>query len=77
MLFNETCIHYCLITNFDKLLNHHDTSHTSYIHCDRCLNRFSSRDKMNDHVELCHQNKPQKLTMPKLLENDKIPTHNF
>ena len=32
---------------------------------------------MNDHVELCHQNKPQKLTMPKLLENDKIPTHNF
>ena len=32
---------------------------------------------MHDHVELCHQNKPQKLAMPKLLENDKIPTHNF
>ncbi|KAJ8953851.1 hypothetical protein NQ318_006702 [Aromia moschata] len=48
--------HYCYIKDLSRLLNYQlsKNSHKKYF-CDRCLNYFTSQDKLNDHVEYCEK----------------------
>ncbi|KAJ8950067.1 hypothetical protein NQ314_008073 [Rhamnusium bicolor] len=52
----EIKYHYCYIKDLSRLLNYQISKNThKKFFCDRCLNYFSSQDKLNDHVVDCEK----------------------
>ena len=48
---NENNQHYCWIKNFSRLVRAQVTKHESTAYfCKRCLNKFTTPEKLNEHV---------------------------
>ena len=62
---NEEKQHYCWIKNFSRLLSAQVSKHgpNSYF-CKRCLNKFTSPEKLNEHIEICKENSACKIEVP-------------
>ncbi|KAJ8971980.1 hypothetical protein NQ317_010076 [Molorchus minor] len=60
----EIKYHYCYIKNLSRLLSSQLSKDTyKKLFCDRCLNYFSSQDKLNEHTEYCEKLNDCKRTM--------------
>ena len=58
--------HYCWIKNFARLLRSQVTKHKCSIYfCKRCLNHFSTPEKLNEHIEACKEKSACKIEVPK------------
>ena len=58
--------HYCWIKNFAKLVGSQVTKNEHKIYfCKRCLNHFSTPEKLNVHIEVCKENSACKIEVPK------------
>ena len=66
LITNEENQHYCWIKNFSRLVSSqvskHD--HKSYF-WKRCLNKFPTPEKLNEHIEICKKNSACKIEVPK------------
>ncbi|XP_050513837.1 uncharacterized protein LOC126889531 [Diabrotica virgifera virgifera] len=57
--------HYCMIKNLSRLLSSQTSNHSHKIFvCDRCLNYFSSFDRLNDHAKYCERINDCKVSFP-------------
>ena len=63
---NEQNQHYCWIKNFSRLVRAQVTKHEhrSYF-CKRCLNKFTTLEKLSKHIEICKENSACKIEVPK------------
>ena len=53
---NEEKQHYCWIKKFSKLIRSQVTKHEHKAYfCKRCLNHFSTPEKLNKHIEVCKE----------------------
>ena len=76
LITNEEKQHYCWIKNFSKLLRSQVTKHHGTIYfCKRCLNHFSTPEKLNEHIEVCKENSACKIEVPK--RGETISFKNF
>ena len=55
--------HYCLIKNFNALMNHINKTE-GYRYCHNCLNGFRRDETLKRHQELCLSNEATKIVMP-------------
>jgi len=55
--------HYCVIKNFNRLMNRGD--HHAMHYCKRCLNGFTYEIGLRNHLEYCSQHELQRIEMPK------------
>ena len=62
---NKEKQHYCWIKNFSRLVRAQVTKyeHKAYF-CKRCLNHFSTPEKLNEHIEICKENSACKIEVP-------------
>jgi hypothetical protein len=62
LLYNE---HYCLISNFGRLVRSQITSHKcASIFCYRCLSAFSYESALVKHEYYCRHHTPRRVTIP-------------
>ena len=63
---NEKNQHCCWIEKFSRLVTAQITKHegTAYF-CKKCLNKFTTPQKLNEHVEICKENSACKFEVPK------------
>ena len=58
--------HYCWIKNFSRLVRGQVTKHESKAYfCKRCMNKFTSSEKLEEHIEICKENSACKIELPK------------
>ena len=58
--------HYCWIKNFSRLLSAQVSKHNGAVYfCKRCLNKFASPEKLNEHIEICKENSACIIEVPK------------
>jgi len=51
---NESTTHYCLITNFSRLVSSQTTKHEhAHYYCKRCLSQFNTEGKLLEHINYC------------------------
>ena len=76
LITNEEKQHYCWIKNFSRLLSAQVSKHgpNSYF-CKRCLNKFTSPEKLNEDIEVCKENSACKIEVPK--QGETISFKNF
>ena len=73
---NEEKQHYCWIKNFSKLVRSQVTKHEHKAYfCKRCLNHFSTPEKLNEHIEVCKEKSACKIEVPK--QGETISFKNF
>lgn len=70
-LTGQKRMHYTLITNLGRLLSHKSKNNNACYPCIYCLHRFSSEDKVQNHIKICGENDPCKITFP-----SRFPRHN-
>ena len=76
LITNKEKQHYCWIKNFSRLLRSQVTKHRGAIYfCKRCLNHFSTPEKLNEHIEVCKENSACKIEVPK--QGETISFKNF
>jgi hypothetical protein len=63
-LENDFVAHYCLITNFSRLMRSQSKGNRDYFHCRRCLLGFDSRDKLETHTSVCGNEKVARIVLP-------------
>lgn len=56
--------HYCLITNFNGLMNRRTKYHGKMFYCFNCLHGYVRQDLLDAHKPICMTNKPQRLKFP-------------
>ena len=57
LITNEEKQHYCWIKNFSRLLRSQATRHHGAIYfCKRCLDHFSTPERLNNHLPICIEN---------------------
>ena len=63
---NEENRHYCWIKNFSRLASSQVSKHkaVSYF-CKRCLNKFTTPEELEEHIEICKENSACKIEVPK------------
>lgn len=69
--------HYCLISNFSRLISSQvtkDTNRKKYF-CNKCLSVFFDENKFQTHIEYCSRNETQRVKMP--LKNSKLYLKNY
>ena len=67
---------YCWMKNFSRLVRAQVTKQESTAYfCKRCLNKFTTPEKLNEHVEICKENSACKNEVPKPCET--ISFQNF
>ena len=65
-LTNEENQHYCWIKNFSRIVREQVTKQTSAAYfCKRCLNKFTSPEKLSEQIEICKENSACKIEVPK------------
>lgn len=58
--------HYCYIKDLSRLVRSQVTAHKAKIHiCDRCLNYFTTNEKLQKHLTECINSNDCKITLPK------------
>ena len=63
---NEENQHYCWIKNVSALVRAQVTKHTSAAYfCKRCLNKFTTPEKLEEHIEMCKENSACRIELPK------------
>ena len=68
--------YYCWIKNFARLLRSQVTKHEHKAYfCKRCLNHFTTPEKLNEHIEICQGKSACKIEVPKPSET--ISFKNF
>ena len=73
---NEEKQHYCWIKNFSRLLSAQVSKHNGAVYfCKRCLNHFSTPEKLNEHIEVCKENSACIIEVPK--QGETISFKNF
>ena len=71
MIGNGKENHYAVISNLSRLLSNQVSRHKEpKFFCRRCLNHFSSQEKLKTHLESCEQFGFLKIEMPK--EGEKL-----
>ena len=56
--------HYCLITNFSRLMGDRTKNTKECFYCMTCLHGFTRKDLLDNHEELCGKQRVQKLKFP-------------
>lgn len=69
MLTNENGQHYCLIKNFNQLINHLHKRPKAYKYCMYCLSSFADVRCLRSHEEYCKEHECQKIVLPKVGKN--------
>ena len=73
---NENNQHYCWLKKFSRLVRAQVTKHKSTAYfCKRCLNKFTTPGKLNEHVEICKENSACKIKVPK--PGETVSIQNF
>ena len=68
--------HYCWIKDFSKLVRSQVTKHEHKAYfCKRCLNHFSTPEKLKEHIEVCKEKSACKIEVPK--QGETISFKNF
>ena len=76
LITKEEKQHYCWIKNFSKLVRAQVTKHEHKAYfCKRCLNHFSTPEKLNEHIEVCKENSACKIEVPKRGEKITFKNH--
>ena len=68
LFMDEEKSHYCLIRNFSRLMAHRSAHTSKAYYCYNCLHGFTTQLRLDKHVELCYQQRAQKIVFP---EKDK------
>ena len=73
---NKENQHYCWIKIFSRLVSAQTSKygHKQYF-CKRCLNKFTTPEKLEEHIEICKENSACKIEVPKTGET--ITFKNF
>ena len=73
---NEEKQHNCWIKNLSRVLSAQVSKHEHKAYfCKRCLNKFSTPEKLNENIEICKENSACKIEVPKPVET--ISFKNF
>ena len=63
---DKTNSHFCWIKNMSALVRSQMTKHWNRIHiCDRCLCKFSSEWRLQEHEEYCKEHDPVRISLPR------------
>ena len=63
---NEENQHYCWIKNFSRLVRAQVTKHKAAAYfCKRCLNKLTSSENLEEHIEICKENSACEIEVPK------------
>ena len=63
---NEENQHYCWIQNFSRLVSAQVSKRNGAAYfCKRCLNKFKTPEKLEEHIEICKENSACKIELPK------------
>ena len=63
---NKENQHYCWIKNFSRLFRAQVIKHKTVAYfCKRCLNKFESPEKVEEHIEIRKENSACKIEVPK------------
>ena len=46
--------HYLAVTNLSGLLQGNSSNHRGYFYCLNCLNSYTTKNKLEDHEEICN-----------------------
>jgi len=56
--------HYVLVRDMSRLISHRSKHNGKTFTCDACLNPFSSRTSLDNHISFCYQHAPQQTIYP-------------
>jgi hypothetical protein len=56
--------HYCLIKDLSKVLNYRTNYNGRTYFCNYCLHEFTLQNHLQDHIEYCKPNGPQRIELP-------------
>ena len=57
--------HYLAVTNFSALLQRMSSNHDRDFYCLRCFNSYTTKNKLEEHEEICNNHDSYHIEMPK------------
>ena len=77
LISDEEKQHYCLIKNMSRLLSSQSSTDEHTLHyCPRCLNHFTTQEKLATHKEYCSAHEAVKIEMPEKGTTLKFKNYN-
>ena len=69
MIANGKKSHYLAVTNVSALLEKNSSNYHGRFYCLSCFNSYTSKNKLNEHEEICNNHNSYCIEMPKWAEN--------
>ena len=67
--------HYLAVTNLSGLLQGNSSNHRGDFYCLNCFNSYTTKNKLKEHEEICHNHNSYRIEMPEWAE--KILKYNL
>ena len=68
MITNGKKWHYLAVTNLSALLQGKSSNHKEDFYCLNCFNSYTTKNKLKEHEEICHNHDSCHIEMPRWVE---------